>query len=608
MFKKNLSLITIFTTLVVGFFTNSHAQQSGDVLIKVVSVQASSNDGNVPGNVIDNNLNTRWSANGSSQFIDLTFDNKYSVTRVEVAFYRGNLRQSTFDVSLLVNNTLTKVLAKQKSVLSSGLSSYAINSTLSASSLRITGYGNTENTWNSITEIKVYGKPIVSATELRIASVSASSNDGNLPINAIDNNLNTRWSANGSGQYIDLALDARYVVSRVDVAFFRGDVRQSTFDVSLLSSGLLTKVITSQKSISGLALQSYPVNSSLESTSLRITGYGNTENTWNSITEIKVYGRYIGALPPPVNLSCGSVPSGGTESIVRYEKDVVPAGSQCLSQTQTRTCTNGVFSAFSPNTYQFTSCSVSATPGGTSTYPFSSRDVGVTTSRCPSTLAVHPSSSLTTTTDGQIIQNLRINGIINVRHKNVIIRCVYSDAQGGYFNIDHTSTGLVVEDSELVNSYAVAIDGNSFTVRRVYSHDHAADSFKASDNTVFEESYIERLGTFESAHADGIQISGGSNIRIVNNNFEMPRVTGFKNDIPIFIGADFAPINGVHIEGNRINGGGWSINMGAKAYPVSNVQVINNFFGRGAVYGPMSLLPGTVQSGNRWEDTKQLIP
>ena len=39
-------------------------------------------------------------------------------------------------------------------------------------------------------------------TNLPISGVTASGNDGNLPSNAIDNNLNTRWSSLGVGQFI----------------------------------------------------------------------------------------------------------------------------------------------------------------------------------------------------------------------------------------------------------------------------------------------------------------------------------------------------------------------------------------------------------------------
>ncbi len=61
--------------------------------------------------------------------------------------------------------------------------------------------------------------------------VTASSNDGNLPTNVLDNDLNTRWSASGDGQYIQFCLNAATTVSGVQIAFYQGNVRTSSFDI-----------------------------------------------------------------------------------------------------------------------------------------------------------------------------------------------------------------------------------------------------------------------------------------------------------------------------------------------------------------------------------------
>ncbi len=53
-------------------------------------------------NVLDNDLNTRWSANGDGQWIQFCLANTVSVSGVQIAFYNGNIRSSTFDV--LVSN------------------------------------------------------------------------------------------------------------------------------------------------------------------------------------------------------------------------------------------------------------------------------------------------------------------------------------------------------------------------------------------------------------------------------------------------------------------------------------------------------------------------
>lgn len=56
--------------------------------------------------------------------------------------------------------------------------------------------------------------------------------------------------------------------------------------------------------------------------------------------------------------SCGNLASGQTQSRTMYQTSTVPFGSTCVSETQTRTCVNGNFTSFS-GTFNFNSCSVS---------------------------------------------------------------------------------------------------------------------------------------------------------------------------------------------------------------------------------------------------------
>jgi hypothetical protein len=58
-------------------------------------------------------------------------------------------------------------------------------------------------------------------------------------------------------------------------------------------------------------------------------------------------------------LACGSIAHGGSETRIRFQNTSVPFGSTCVSEVQTRTCSNGVLSAFS-GTFNASSCSVQA--------------------------------------------------------------------------------------------------------------------------------------------------------------------------------------------------------------------------------------------------------
>jgi endoglucanase len=117
---------------------------------------ASADDGNVAANVLDNDLNTRWSASGDGQWIQFCLNDTLSVTGVQIAFYNGNVRTSTFDV--LVGNDGTSWTTAASGRVSSGTSTALETFTFTAVSgkyVRIVGHGNSVNLWNSYTEVKI---------------------------------------------------------------------------------------------------------------------------------------------------------------------------------------------------------------------------------------------------------------------------------------------------------------------------------------------------------------------------------------------------------------------------------------------------------------------
>ncbi|WP_315824573.1 DUF7594 domain-containing protein [Paraflavitalea speifideaquila] len=119
-------------------------------------VSASGNDGNVPANVLDNNLGTRWSASGNGQWIQFCLSDTVSVTGVQIAFYSGNTRTSTFDV--LVGNDGTNWTTAAAGRVSSGASLNLETFTFTpveGKYVRIVGHGNSVNLWNSYTEVKI---------------------------------------------------------------------------------------------------------------------------------------------------------------------------------------------------------------------------------------------------------------------------------------------------------------------------------------------------------------------------------------------------------------------------------------------------------------------
>src|SRR5213076_2665716 len=82
-------------------------------------------------------------------------------------------------------------------------------------------------------------------TPFPVASVVASANDGNLPQNTLDNTLATRWSAQGDGQWIRYDLGGLAAIDHVDIAWYLGDTRVSSFDIQVsLDTVTWTKVFS----------------------------------------------------------------------------------------------------------------------------------------------------------------------------------------------------------------------------------------------------------------------------------------------------------------------------------------------------------------------------
>ncbi|MRG48523.1 T9SS type A sorting domain-containing protein [Chitinophaga sp. SYP-B3965] len=127
-----------------------------DVGTACVPASASTDDGNVPGNVLDNNLSTRWSASGNPQWIQLCLSSTQTVSGVQIAFYQGTTRRSNFDIQVSTNGTSFSNVSTglQSSGTSNALETFNFSPT-SAKYVRIVGHGNTVNAWNSYTEVKV---------------------------------------------------------------------------------------------------------------------------------------------------------------------------------------------------------------------------------------------------------------------------------------------------------------------------------------------------------------------------------------------------------------------------------------------------------------------
>jgi len=262
-------------------------------------VTASTNDGNVPGNTVDGSLATRWSANGDGAWIQYDLGAVKTLAFVRIAVYNGNARQNRFDLQASTDNTTwTNVLAN---ALTSGTTTAEEDHDfpdVAARWVRYVGHGATTSTFNSLTEVSLFGSNVPTPTPTPAAfvevtpsgsAVTASTNDGNVPANVVDNNLGTRWSANGEGAWLQLDLGTTRTVTHVNVAVHQGNARRNRFDLQVSSGdGVWTTVWSGESSGTTTAEETHELTDT-PARLVRYLGHGSTATTFNSVSEVSVF-------------------------------------------------------------------------------------------------------------------------------------------------------------------------------------------------------------------------------------------------------------------------------------------------------------------------------
>jgi len=131
--------------------------------ITVYSVNASDfQEPNFPEHLVDNDLETRWSAPGENQWAQFEFDAPVTISHLYISFYQGQKRNAFFELqgsndgvswSPVIEYEQSHGFSKElelfiPSVTGSGEQEYKY--------LRFIGFGNTENEWNSVNEILIH--------------------------------------------------------------------------------------------------------------------------------------------------------------------------------------------------------------------------------------------------------------------------------------------------------------------------------------------------------------------------------------------------------------------------------------------------------------------
>ena len=123
--------------------------------LAVTAVSANGNDGNVPANVLDDNLSTRWSQLGKGAWLQLDLGSAKGVGGVAVAWHAGNQRKNTFVLTTSTDGvTYTQVSSGVSTGTTTAAETYRFTG-VSARYVRVVVNGNTLNDWASIAEARV---------------------------------------------------------------------------------------------------------------------------------------------------------------------------------------------------------------------------------------------------------------------------------------------------------------------------------------------------------------------------------------------------------------------------------------------------------------------
>ena len=153
--------------------------------------------------------------------------------------------------------------------------------------------GSCSNDEESIQNITSLSEVEISSASVEIAVaniIAETEQEENPATNAIDDDSTSRWS--GFGTDVDLTLDLGItnLVDYVNISFYQGDERTASFEVYGSSDDSEYVLINSKTSIgTSDSLETYDLNNT-EARYIRFKFFGNSNNDWNSITDIEVYG------------------------------------------------------------------------------------------------------------------------------------------------------------------------------------------------------------------------------------------------------------------------------------------------------------------------------
>ena len=121
--------------------------------IDVSSEQIEEGINNIKEHSCDNDLDTRWSANGTDEWCIYDLGESKPIDAVAVAFWMGNQRQFSFEIEVSEDGeNFTNVLIQQTDGMTESPVAYEFSERVNARYIRFIGHGSNANEWNNVIE------------------------------------------------------------------------------------------------------------------------------------------------------------------------------------------------------------------------------------------------------------------------------------------------------------------------------------------------------------------------------------------------------------------------------------------------------------------------
>jgi cell division septation protein DedD len=142
--------------------------------------------------------------------------------------------------------------------------------------------------------------PTTGPVKLTVVAASASTNDGNVPANTLDGSLATRWSGNGDGAWIQFDLGSVQSIALVKIAVYNGNSRQNAFDLQVGDGSSFATVLPgAHTSGTTTQLETFDLNPDQNARFVRYVGHMSNVGTFNSVTEVEIWGNPCADCPTP---------------------------------------------------------------------------------------------------------------------------------------------------------------------------------------------------------------------------------------------------------------------------------------------------------------------